>query len=184
MISRLAMAGAVGATMFALAGAGAAALNAGGTDGVVQQTNALTATCQPNNIEFQNVVNKADVPYTNISQQNVDAQCGGQTLQVALKMDNGAVAYSTKVLIPTSNFTNDTWVQYLGLGPNPGQYGDAPYGIDLKPMYASGVCAQHVVSTIVTVANTIASPGSMTAPAVTGNLPSCANEAVFQQPSA
>jgi hypothetical protein len=181
MLKRIAAALAVGATMFGLAGAGASMLDTNGSATAVQQTNALSATCQTTSVNFDNVVTNQAVSSTRFFQQSIEPGCSNEFVQVALKMDNGSIAYSNKVWIPTSNVTSASQLAFLiGGSTNPSEYGYAVYGEDLYPEFTGlDVCAADVVSTVVTIAGQINSPGSNTAPAVTGTLPTCANDSFF-----
>lgn len=181
MLKRFAVAAAVGTTMFGLAGAGASMLNTSGSATAVQQTNALSATCQSTAVNFSNVVTNQDATSAHVSQQSIEPGCSNEFLQVALKMDNGSIAYSNKVWIPTSNVTSPGQEAFLLNGSTAlSTYGYAVYGEDLFPQFPAGVCATDVVSTVVTVAGQINSPGSDTAGAFVGTLPtSCANDSFF-----
>src|SRR5487761_2467575 len=140
MFKRFAIAAAVGATMFGLAGAGASLLGTSGSATAVQQTNAISATCQPGNVNFANVVSGTKVVSTRLFQQSIESQCGGNFVQAALTMTNGAVASSNTVWIPTSNVTSpgqEAWL--LPANANLATYGYAVYGEDLYPQYPAGV---------------------------------------------
>lgn len=184
MFKRIALAAVVGATMFGLAGAGASVLSVSNQGPAVQQSNALSATCQPGNVDIANVVTNQLVTSTRIFQQSIDKYCGGEFVQVALKMTNGSIAYSNKVWIPTSNVTSASQEAFLlGGSTDLSTYGYAVYGIDLYPQMPPGVCAIDVASSVVTVAGQINSPGSNTAGAVSGTLPACPAAASFFTPS-
>ncbi|MST31706.1 hypothetical protein GHK86_03050 [Acidimicrobiaceae bacterium USS-CC1] len=183
MLKRIAVATAIGASMFGLAGVGASSLATGTNNGTVQQSNALTATCQSglnSTLDFSNVVTKDDVTAARVFQQSVEPKCSGEMLQIALKMNNGAVVYSNKVWIPTSNVTTAQQEAFLlGGSTNLSEFGYAVYGEDLYPQFPQGVCANAVVSTVVTVADQINSPGSNTSSAVDGTLPTCTGHDAF-----
>jgi hypothetical protein len=184
MLKRFAVAAAVGTTMFGLAGAGASMLNTSGSATAVQQTNALSATCQSTAVNFSNVVTDQDATAAHVFQQSVEPGCSNEFLQVALKIDNGSIAYSNKVWIPTSNVTSAGQEAFLLNGSTAlSTYGTAVYGEDLLSQFPAGVCAANVASTVVTVAGQIDSPGSNTAGAVVGTLPTCTNDS-FSTPSA
>lgn len=181
MLKRFAVAAAVGASVFALAGAGASALSTSGSATAVQQSNPLSATCQPGSVNFSNVVTNQYVTSTRIFQQSIDSQCGGEFIQVALKMTNGSIAYSNKVWVPTSNVNSATQESFLLNGStNLSQYGYAVYGEDLYPQFTGlNVCAKDVSSTVLTIAGQINSPGTDTAPATAGTLPTCPGQSTF-----
>lgn len=192
-MNRFLVAAAVGAGVFALAGAGAAALDsAGDANGqVVQQTNALTATCAGSAVSFTNDVTGADLSSLHISQQSVEHglsapyysnNCDGDWVQGVAQLTNGSLAYTNKVWIPTSNISSASSFWFLpGSPPNLSQFGDAVYGEDLFPQFTGGVCAQDVVSTVLTVAGEIDGPGTDTTGAVVGanGLPSCPDASFF-----
>jgi hypothetical protein len=176
MFNRFAIAAAVGATMFGLAGAGASLLGTSGSATAVQQTNAISATCQPGNLNFANVVSGSDVTSTRLFQQSIESQCGGNFVQVALQLTGGAVAYSNTVWIPTSNVTSPSQEAFLlGGSTNLAAYGYALYGNDLYPQFPADVLACAVQSTTLTIAGQIdtpaASPATDEAGSVTGTLP-------------
>ncbi|HEY5273832.1 MAG TPA: hypothetical protein VIJ34_11430 [Acidimicrobiales bacterium] len=176
MFNRFAIAAAVAATMFGLAGAGASLLGTSGSATAVQQTNAISATCQPGNVNFANVASDNDVVSTRLFQQSIESQCGGNFVQVALTMTNGAVAYSNTVWIPTSNVTSPTQESFLlGGSTDLAAYGYAVYGEDLYPQFPAGVLICGVQSTTITIAGQIdtpsASPATDKAGSVTGTLP-------------
>ena len=192
-MNRFVVAAAVGAGVFALAGAGAAALDTGGDANgqVVQQTNALSATCASKAVNFSNDVTGADLTSLHIPQQSVESagnsnSCDGDWVQGVAQLTNGSLAYTNKVWIPTSNISSTSSDWFLGNNVgNASSYGDAPYGIDLYPQFTPGVCAQDVVSTVLTIAGEIDGPGNYTTGAIVsstggkGTLPSCADTADF-----
>lgn len=188
MLKRIAVATAIGASMFGLAGVGASSLATGTNNGTVQQSNALTASCQTsinNPVDFSNIVDNQYVTSSRVFQQSIEPNCGGEMLQIALKMSNGTVVYSNKVWIPTSNVTTPQQEAFLlGGSTNLSEFGYAVYGEDLYPQFPQGVCAQKVESTVVTIADQINSPGSNTSSATVGTLPSCANDNFFTPPPA
>jgi hypothetical protein len=176
MFNRFAIAAAVGATMFGLAGAGASLLGTSGSATAVQQTNAISATCQPNSVNFANVVSGTEVTETRLFQQSIESQCGGNFVQVALQLTGGAVAYSNTVWIPTSNVTEASQEAFLlGGSQDLSAYGYAPYGNDLYPQFPAGVLACAVQSTTLTIAGQIdtpaGSPATDEAGTYTGTLP-------------
>lgn len=186
MLKRIAVATAIGASMFGLAGVGASSLATGTNNGTVQQSNALTASCQTsinNPVDFSNIVDNQYVTSSRVFQQSIEPNCGGEMLQIALKMSNGTVVYSNKVWIPTSNVTSLSQEDFLTGNISPASVGYAVYGEDLYPQFPQGVCAQKVESTVVTVADQINSPGSNTSSATVGTLPSCANDNFFNPSS-
>src|SRR5487761_2259729 len=166
MFKRFAIAAAVGATMFGLAGAGASLLGTSGSATAVQQTNAISATCQPGNVNFANVVSGTKVVSTRLFQQSIESQCGGNFVQAAL---------------PTTNVTSpgqEAWL--LPANANLATYGYAVYGEDLYPQFPAGVLACAVASTTLTIAGQIdtpaGNPATNSAGSVTGTLPTSCSE--------
>lgn len=188
MLKRIAVATAIGASMFGLAGVGASSLATGTNNGTVQQSNALTASCQTsinNPVDFSNIVDNQYVTMARVFQQSIEPNCGGEMLQIALKLNTGAIVYSNKVWIPTSNVTTPQQEAFLlGGSINLSDFGYAVYGEDLYPRFTTNVCATDVQSTVVTIADQIDSPGTNTSGASVGTVPtSCTNDNFFNPSS-
>lgn len=121
MLNKLLIGGAVGASIFAIAGASASQLTNTSTNGaIVQQTDALTATCTSGGQMLNVVGSDGHVDAVRMFQQDFQKQCQGDQAQAVLTLNSGAKVYSN-----VDTFNGDGLDVYLtfpaGTAPLPSQ---------------------------------------------------------------